>query len=51
MKDGKNFGLADLSFADLKTIKDACEIFGKQGSAAGKKIHELLEKQMEQVEI
>lgn len=49
MKDGKNFGLANLSFTDLKTIKDACELFAGQGSAQAKKVFEEIEKEMENV--
>lgn len=51
MKDGKNFGLANLSFTDLKTIKDACELFASQGSSHAQKILAELEKEMENVTI
>ncbi|MEQ8352137.1 MAG: hypothetical protein RH862_11675 [Leptospiraceae bacterium] len=51
MKDGKNFGIADLSFKDLKVIKDACALYGTQGSVHGKKIAEEIEKAMEKIEI
>ncbi|MBU42274.1 MAG: hypothetical protein CMN76_03565 [Spirochaetaceae bacterium] len=51
MKDGKNFGVADLSFKDLKVIKDACALYGTQGSVHGKKIAEEIEKAMEKIEI
>jgi hypothetical protein len=51
MKDGKNFGLANLSFTDLKTIKDACELFASQGSAHAKKLLASIEKEMENVTV
>ncbi|MDH5680257.1 MAG: hypothetical protein OEZ36_01620 [Spirochaetota bacterium] len=40
MKDKKQFAMAGLSFADLKTIRDACALFGKQGSTTAKELHE-----------
>ena len=49
MKDGKNLALVDLSFTELKTIKDACLITGKSGSARALKIGQAVEKMMGEV--
>ena len=51
MKDGKSFGLANVSFADLKTIKEACKLFAAQGSAQAKKVYDAIEKEMENVAV
>lgn len=51
MKDGKSFGIADLNFKDLKVIKDACALYGTQGSKHGKEISDQISKAMEKIEI
>ncbi len=51
MKDNKMFAMAGLSFADLKTIRDACGLFGQQGSAAAKELHQKIEKLMGEITI
>lgn len=51
MKQENMFAVAGLSFSALKTIKDACKLYGTQGSALAKKIAEELEQRMNEVEI
>lgn len=51
MKQENQFALAGLSFTAIKTIKDACKLYGSQGSSAALKIAEEIEKQMKEVEI
>lgn len=51
MKQDNQFAIAGLSFSALKTIKDACALYGAQGSALAKQIADELEKRMEEVTI
>ena len=45
------YAVANLTFTDLKTIKDACKAFAAQGSKAAAKVAEELESEMDNVEI
>ena len=51
LKNENQFALAPLSFSELKTVKDACREYAKQGSSAAKKIAEQMEKQMNEIEV
>lgn len=51
MKEDNAFALLKLTFADLRTIKDACRLYGKQGSAQGTRLAEQIDEQMEQIAI
>ncbi|MDH5654763.1 MAG: hypothetical protein OEZ34_02570 [Spirochaetia bacterium] len=51
LKQKNQFGLAPLSFSEIKTIKDACKEYGKQGSSAAKEIAEKIEKSMGEISI
>ena len=51
MKDNKMFAMAGLSFADLKNIRDACALYGKQGSAAARELHQKIESLMNEISI
>ena len=51
MKDNKQFAMAGLSFTDLKTIRDACALFGKQGSTAANELHQKIVSQMDNLTI
>lgn len=51
MKQPNTFALAGLSFSALKTLKDACKLYGTQGSALAKQIAEELEQRMNEVEV
>jgi len=51
LKEANQFGIAYLSFGDIKTIRDACRKFGENGSAASKKIAEDLETEINQLEV
>lgn len=51
MKDKKHFGIAELNFTDLRTIKDACDFYGRQGSEAAQKLAEELDQQMQEISI
>lgn len=51
MKEANQFALARLNFSAIKTIRDACELFGKQGSAQAAKIAAELEKQLGEIEV
>ena len=51
MKQDNMFAIAGLSFSALKTIKDACNLYGLQGSALAKQIAAELEQRMNEVEI
>ena len=51
MKQENMFAIAGLPFSALKTIKDACKLYGTQGSTLAQKIAEELEQRMNEVEI
>ena len=51
MKDPKKFAIYDLGFTDLKTVKDALEHYGEQGSTVAAKLAAELIKFMEDVAI
>jgi len=51
MEDSKTFVMTELSFADLKTIRDACAIFGKQGSLPAKELHQKISSLMDEISI
>lgn len=50
-KQENTFALAGLSFTELKVIKDACELFGKQGSPQAAKIGEEISSAMDNITI
>lgn len=50
-KADNRFAVANLTFADLKTIRDACKAFAAQGSQAAAKVAKELEAEMDNVEI
>lgn len=43
----KTFSMTEMNFSDLKTIRDACKLFSKNGSTAAAKILEDIEKILE----
>lgn len=45
--DKQNFSASEISFAELKTIRDACKAHAKGGSAAAAKIAAEIEKFLE----
>ncbi|MCB1325907.1 MAG: hypothetical protein H7A21_02370 [Spirochaetales bacterium] len=49
--DKKEFAIASLTFTELKIIKDACELFGQQGSARAAEIFAEIDRQMNQITI
>ena len=51
MKDKKLFAIAGISFAELKTIKDACGMAGKQGLTNSTELYNKIEKLMEEITI
>ena len=51
MKEDKKFALTELSFSDLKAIKDSCLIIGKNGSPQALKIGAEIEKLMGNISI
>ncbi len=51
LKDSKKFALAGISFTELKTIKDACDLYARQGSRPAEKLAREIEQQMEEVSI
>ena len=51
LKEKNQFGIAYLSFGDVKTIRDACKKYAEQGSAAAKKLAEELEEELNNVEV
>lgn len=51
MKTENMFALLGLNFTAIKTIKDACKLFGQQGSSHAAIIAAEMEKLMENVEI
>ena len=50
-KQENMFALAGLSFTELKVIKDACELFGKQGSTQAEAIAKAINDEMNNVTI
>ena len=46
-----SFALEGISFLDLKTIKEACKIYGDKGSAAAKKLLAKINKAMDNITI
>ena len=51
LKQKNQYGLAPLSFSELKAIKDACREYGKQGSSAAEMIAEKIEKAMSEISV
>lgn len=51
MKEDNQFAVAALSFTELKVIKDACKLFGDQGSQRAKEIAEHIERAMENISV
>ena len=50
MKENE-FAIAALDFTELKTIKDACKIYAKQGSIKAQEIADHIERAMENITI
>ena len=50
-KDNNTFVFAELSFKELKVIKDAIQALGKSGSAAAAQVAQIIEKAMENIAI
>lgn len=51
MDQPNQFGLVDLSFLELKTIKDACLEYAKQGSSAALTLAKKINQEMNQMTI
>ena len=51
LKEENKFGLAYLSFGDLKTIRDSCKKYAEQVSAPAKKLAQEIEEEMNNVEV
>jgi hypothetical protein len=47
----KTFSLSEMNFSEIKTIRDACKLYAKNGAAAAGKIAEQIEKALENVAI
>ncbi|WCL50457.1 hypothetical protein [Leptospira sp. GIMC2001] len=46
-QEAKTFSITEMNFTDIKTIRDACKLFAKNGSAQATKILEEIEKVLE----
>ena len=51
LKEEKRFALAQLDFATLKVIRDACQEYGQKGSTRAAAIADELKKQLELIAI
>ncbi|MCZ8157997.1 MAG: hypothetical protein O9264_17885 [Leptospira sp.] len=45
--DTKTFSITEMNFSDIKTIRDACKLYAKNGSASAGKLLEQIEKALE----
>ncbi len=45
--DTKTFSITEMNFSDVKTIRDACKLYAKNGSASASKLLEQIEKALE----
>ncbi|MCG9875531.1 MAG: hypothetical protein MH321_12180 [Leptospiraceae bacterium] len=41
--DSKTFSFTEMNFSDIKTIRDACKLYSKNGSSQSNKILEEIE--------
>ena len=49
--DKKHFTLSDLGFGEIKAIRDALKVYGKQGSAQATKIAAEIEKALAAMDV
>ncbi|MCB1172412.1 MAG: hypothetical protein KDK39_02550 [Leptospiraceae bacterium] len=51
MNPDNEFAIANLNFSELKTIKEACKLYARQGSQTAAQIADHIERAMENITI